>query len=417
MESRLARVGLVQLLSPEGEWQNVGRLVNNDEITRFESDEGYWRQERRLVLGQIFEENEPTWRPSQRVSVPTWFSHLLPEGYLRSAVALATSVNPKREFPMLLRLGRDDLPGAVRIVLAEPSSVDLGLAEPLTSENVEAPEDAVLKFSLAGVQPKFSVVMTNARGLTIPARGQAGDWIVKLPDGRPGFGGVPQSELAGLELARRIGIPTPEAMLFEVADIEGLPGWARSYPGDALAVKRFDRKPNGGRVHAEVLAQVLDVPTTNERLKYVRANFETVASLIGALCGPDAIFDVVDRIVLNVVIGNGDAHLKNWALTYPNGVLPALSPAYDIVPTVLYIENDDLGLKLDGSREFGSVTPASFDRMANRTEIEVRHIRTRVARAVELIIQEWPVLKEFLPQAAYQRLTARRDLLPLVGDS
>jgi serine/threonine-protein kinase HipA len=54
------------------------------------------------------------------VTLPTWFSHLLPEGRLRDAVASAAQVNPKREFFLLARTGLDDLPGAMRI---RPSAV------------------------------------------------------------------------------------------------------------------------------------------------------------------------------------------------------------------------------------------------------------------------------------------------------
>lgn len=46
---------------------------------------------------------------------------------------------------------------------------------------------------------------------------------------------------------------------------------------------------------------------------------------------------MIDRIVLNILVGNGDAHVKNWTFIYPDGSRPQLSPAYDIVPTVLYV--------------------------------------------------------------------------------
>ena len=71
--------------------------------------------------------------------------------------------------------------------------------------------------------------------------------------------------------------------------------------------------------------------------------------------------------MLNVLVGNGDAHLKNWAIVYPGGIKPSLSPLYDVLPTVLYIRKDDLGLKLDKSRLFESVTAKSFERIGTRT--------------------------------------------------
>jgi serine/threonine-protein kinase HipA len=212
---------------------------------------------------------------------------------------------------------------------------------PKAKEEEETDEDPLLKFSLAGAQLKFSVY-GDGRGLTVPATGQAGNVILKLPDGRPGFEGVPEAELGALELARAAGIETPRARLVDLIDVVGLEDWAATTKGKALAIERFDRREGDLRVHMEELAQVLNIPTARERAKYTKANFETVAIFVGALSGVYRVADVIDRIVLNVLVGNGDAHLKNWAFLYPDGKRPDLSPLYDVLPTVLFIAEDDL---------------------------------------------------------------------------
>ena len=128
----------------------------------------------------------------------------------------------------------------------------------------------------------------------------------------------------------------------------------------------------------EELAQILNIPATVEKAKYNRANFETVASTIGALCGLDSVRDVITRIVFNILIGNGDAHLKNWAVLYPDGITPALSPIYDVLPTVLFIPGDDMGMKLAGSRAFESADVESFDGIGLRTSLGTKmraHVR------------------------------------------
>jgi serine/threonine-protein kinase HipA len=349
------------------------------------------------------------------VTLPTWFSHLLPEGRLRDAVASAAHVNPEREFFLLARIGSDDLPGAVRV---RPSAVADGGDERAAKEfegpvGDDAENSPLLKFSLAGVQLKFSVRLQGAR-LTIPATGQAGDWIVKLPDERPDYQGVPEAEFAALELARAAGIAVPEAFLADVKEIAGLPDWATTRGGRALAVRRFDRTPGDGRVHVEQLAQILDIPTGLPRAKYVRANFETIASVVSALCGPGSVGEVIDRLVLNALVGNGDAHLKNWAICYPDGPQAVLSPAFDIVPTVLYLTDDDLGLKLNGSRSFHDVTTRSFDRLARRAGWTEQDARVRVREAVERVAGAWDVLTDHLPADSARRLVRHRDALPLV---
>src|SRR5262249_20683097 len=185
---------LVQIQAPDGKWVDVGYLRNHQERNWFQIEDSYWSLPRRPVLGQTFEEHGKGWRPSAHVALPNWFSHLLPEGYLRSMVARAAQSNTRKEFSLLARIGRDDLPGATRIAPALALGDSVAIPPELEAED-DAPEgDPLLKFSLAGVQLKFSVY-ESGRGLTVPAKGQAGNVILKLPDERPGYDGVPEAEL------------------------------------------------------------------------------------------------------------------------------------------------------------------------------------------------------------------------------
>jgi serine/threonine-protein kinase HipA len=321
---------LVQLQLPSGAWVDTGYLHTANNRTWFQFDDGYWDLPNRPVMGQVFEEHGREWRPTSRVSLPTWFSHLLPEGRLRQAVAQAAETNDKNEFDLLRRLGGSDLPGALRAI---PTDREGKLAMPIETEPEDGtnPEDPLLKFSLDGVQLKFSVYGAEDRGLTVPATGIAGNVILKFPYGRPGFDNVPEAELGCLRLARSAGIETAEGFLVSPRSVKGLEDWAAKSNGQALAVHRFDRRVDDVRVHMEELAQVLEISTSNKDAKYKKANFELIAVLVDALCGADAVSEVIDRIVLNVLVGNGDAHLKNWAILYADGKTPSLSPAYDIV--------------------------------------------------------------------------------------
>jgi serine/threonine-protein kinase HipA len=403
----------IQLQSPSGEWIDVGLLRNRDEKNWFEFIDSYWDRADRPVLGQIFEEQGRRWEPNTHVALPRWFSHLLPEGRLRDAVARAADVNSSREFELIMRLGTTDLPGAVRAVT--PAGKIPTSATPAPSDDSdEAERDPLLKFSLAGAQLKFSIY-GDERGLTIPATGQAGNFILKFPDGRAGFDGVPEAELASLELARAIGIDTPKAKLVDPADVTGLEKWAAATKGMALAVERFDRRAGDTRVHMEELAQVLNIPTARERAKYKGANFETVAIFVGALAGVDHVGDVIDRIVLNVLVGNGDAHLKNWAFLYPDGKHPALSPVYDILPTVLYIPNDGLGLNLRRSKQFAAVTAKGFEVLGARSGYGSELAKKRAKSAVEKVLDQWPTLEQFLKKESFQRLSDRLKTLQLVN--
>lgn len=405
---------LVQLQSPQGDWLDVGLLQTRNNTNWFEAFDSYWELPRRPVLGQIFEDQPRGWKPSTHVALPHWFSHLLPEGRLRQAVASAAGINAATELQLLATLGVDDLPGAIRVLPWDQVSGS-EVPDAARDEDGYGAMDPVLKFSLAGLQMKFSVRNTD-RGLTIPVAGTAGDMILKLPDGRVGFDGVPEAEFGAMMLAKAAGIRVPHVELINAREVSGLGRWAESAHGLSFAVARFDRLEDGRRVHTEEFAQILNISTARENAKYSHTNFEAVANVAARLASVETVGEVIDRIVLNVLVGNGDAHLKNWAITYPDGMNPALSPVYDVVPTVLYVQNDNLGLNLNGSKRFEDVVPRSFARMGEVTGYGVDLSRTRAADAAQRVLDAWPVLREILPGEQYERLTRRREELPIAGN-
>ncbi len=129
--------------------------------------------------------------------VPPFFSNLLPEGHLRTYLAELAGIKPEREFFLLALLGAD-LSGASTVT---PFTADGHRAEPKEDkqERGSRRDAGVLRFSLAGVQLKFSAVMEASGGLTIPVHGIGGSWIVKLPS--PQFPAVAENEYVMLELA------------------------------------------------------------------------------------------------------------------------------------------------------------------------------------------------------------------------
>lgn len=405
---------LIEIQDTDESWVQVGTLRSRHDINWFESARSYWQQPQRPILGQIFEEKGQDWRPQTRAAIPRWFSHLLPEGLLRREAAAEANISPVREFQLLARLGADDLPGAVRATRANEDG------EVLPPDHLETLDDEVdnsplLKFSLAGVQLKFSVAVGD-KGPVVPVAGQSGDMILKMPDPRPGFEGVPEAEHAAMKFARRIGINAAEVQLIDASNINGLDRWSSKLSGESLLVSRFDRKGKNKRVHAEELAQVLDIPTARHSAKYRMANFETIANVIAKLVGTDAVGEVIDRIVFNILLGNGDAHLKNWALTYDNGRVPALSPAYDIVPTVLYIPDDDLGLRLDGTRQFARITTENFERLGGATGYGFMAARKQARLTTTKVLDNWNQLRDLLETKQFDFLTRRLNQLELVRE-
>jgi serine/threonine-protein kinase HipA len=151
---------------------------------------------------------------------------------LRDYLAKKAGVSGKREFFLLKELGRD-LPGAVTILESEFSALtSSGKRE---KPKVEEDDKVPLRFSLAGVQFKFSAVKEAAGGLTIPAEGRGGSWIIKLPSMT--HESVPENEFAMMQLAGEIGIEVPEVDLISVNKISGLPKEIPKMKDNALAVR------------------------------------------------------------------------------------------------------------------------------------------------------------------------------------
>jgi serine/threonine-protein kinase HipA len=338
--------------------------------------------------------------------VPPFFSNLLPEGHLRTYLASQAGVNPEREFFLLAALGAD-LAGAVTVTpLDQKDDEGYGDLDGGTPDAEYRPRQGALRFSLAGVQLKFSAVMESSGGLTIPAQGIGGSWIVKLPSQR--FAAVSENEFAMLALARAIGIAVPRSQLVPVKAIEGLPPDAARLPGNALAVERFDRGPLGRRVHMEDLAQVFGVSPEN---KYKSVSYANIASVLRAETGEPGTSEFVKRLVFSVLIGNADMHLKNWSLLYPDARTPVLAPAYDFVSTLPYLPGDQLALTFGGSKGVSVITPDQIRRFADKAGLPVAPLMRIVRDTVDATATAWRTLesKDLLPAEVLAVVDAQID--------
>lgn len=378
----------------------VGTLLTDPTTTRFIVDEAY------LLMGAA----RPTlsaslWDPHSEERtlsrlmrdqgkvrhagyLPPFLAGLLPEGKLRRTIEAQMGLGPRDEVVLLERLG-GDLPGAVVVTALD------GRMPVLTSATAvpASPPDTLprLKFSLAGVQAKFSMLRKDER-LVLPASGMGGRWIVKLA--AEDWPRLCELEHLGLTLARAAGVEVADAELFPIDRVDGVPHQLLIGP-TVLAVKRFDRTDDGGRVHMEDFASILEqVPDG----KY-GSNVETVMKVISRFSsrGAEDVLEAVRRVVVDTLLGNGDAHLKNWSFIYPDERRPQLSPAYDIVPTVLYIPGDDLALKLGGTKSFARVSRTKLARIARHANVSEASLTAEVRATIERALDTWPAIVRDAP--------------------
>ena len=371
----------------------ITRLAGDRQFFAFEQD--YIEDQKRPTLSLCFKGSTgglvTDTRPTGR-RVPPFFSNLLPEGHLREYLAKRADVNPEREFFLLAVLGAD-LPGALVIAPMEggepPADAQHDHDDKQDDDDHGHGGEQPLRFSLAGVQLKFSALMEASGGLTIPADGMGGSWIVKLPSAR--YQAVPENEFTMLELARRVGIAVPENKLVDISTIKGLPEQAHTAEGKALAVKRFDRLPDGKPIHMEDFAQVFgEFPND----KYKHHSYANIAAVLWAEIGDGAVEEFVRRLVFSVLIGNADMHLKYWSLLYPDQRTPALSPGYDFVATLPYIPGDKLGLSFGGSRNLSEITQDQMRRFADTARIPASPLWQIAAETAEGTAEAWKTLEQ-----------------------
>ena len=129
--------------------------------------------------------------------------------------------------------------------------------------------------------------------------------------------------------------------------------------------------------------------------------------------------EMARRLVFNVLMGNGDAHIKNWALIYDNPLRPRLAPAYDLVSTVVYAAHDtSVALNMAGVKLFQVITLDTFTELFSRIGI-VDQVREEVMEEVKVVgrrvLDVWRSQFQAVgvPERLVQKLETHQAKLPL----
>ena len=389
MRATVADVSTLEVLL-YGEPIGTLTLVPGDR-SLFAFNEDYINDSNRPVLGLNFKDAYQQlitkFRPYGPKVMP-FFSNLLPEGPMRNYLAERVEVNPEREFFLLWALG-SDLPGAITIRSADGEELPPSAND--DTDHAHRDENA-LRFSLAGIQLKFSAIYETKGGLTIPAHGVGGSWIVKLPS--RSFAGVPENEYSMMALASLVGIDVPAIDLVDVAAIENLPEGIGEISGQAFVIERFDRLDDGTPVHIEDFAQIFGVYPAD---KYDKANYANIGSVVAAESSDTDIVEFIRRLTFNMLIGNSDMHLKNWSMRYLDRKNAALSPAYDFVATIAYLPDEKAALNISRTKRYGEFTEDELAHLANRSKMPETLVLDTARETVELFHKHWNSEKSNLP--------------------
>lgn len=330
-------------------------------------------------------------------ALPFWFSNLLPEGALRALVNSEIGTGHFGDYEVLKHVG-GDLPGAVR-------------AGGLNDEG-SIPTTGLIHFSLAGVQLKFVADLEGDR-LTFPAAGRGGRFIVKASAEK--YPDLVELENAAMQLIAATGVEVASTELIPRDELGDVPAQFLEHGKNVLVSSRFDRTQDGRRIHIEDFAQIGELVGD---LKYTRGNYSLVMGLVRRFStDPDTdVEQVLRRAVANLLVGNGDAHLKNWSFVLHEGER-RLSPAYDVVPTRLY-GDENLGISLNGAKTFASVRLADVVRAAGYAKVPEEVALSIVKDVVERASDTWPaILDEMdLKEPSKESLLKNMRSLPLIGE-
>lgn len=341
-------------------------------------------------------------------------SNLLPEGSLREWMAQDLKIHPDNEFPLFSELS-NDLPGALVAAPVGRADIPDWVLDHHTSIEALPRERKAgqVRFSLAGAQMKFSMFTVDTH-FRLSQNDQLGTWIIKTPSAR--HQQVPRNEYTMMTLAGLAGIDIPEIALVPMDSLEGLPALNLPNESEAFAIKRFDRDGDQGRVHTEDFAQVL-FKYAHE--KYAGANFESIGKIVYEYTGHGLANsqEMARRLLVNILLANGDAHLKNWSLIYADKITPELAPAYDIVFTKAYIENErEISLNMAGTKKYSEFSFAHFEAWANKAGVPWKAVKPHLEDVLEKARQRWPEYLQEAPLSEPHKAALRDHWRQLNGD-
>ena len=385
----------------------------------FRFDDSYSVSETRPILSQAYEgETEevtraqllsPTLainRGANKHELPPYFQNLLPEGALRKHLLQKAELQPHDEFNLLAYCGLS-LPGAVTALQESLDDKALGRligqgfdSYEMSSGQVPTPEGV----SLSGVQPKLELILDPDGRYVMRSKDNAGKhFIGKLP--AAGFPMMPEVEYASLQLAEAAGVRTCAHELLPLTSIKDkLPFEMREDARNFLLVHRFDRDaPTAtGRLHMEDFAQVTSTPSED---KY-KGTYAAIGYVLKNRSdkGVDDVFELLRRIKVNELLGNYDAHLKNFSLLYETPRKATLSPAYDIVAYSVYQAGTGHALAiLPKQKPRQLLTPAAVRDLANIWDIPETHLTGVLVETVDKAMSQWEDLLPTLPLTAAQQ--------------
>lgn len=350
--------------------------------------------------------------------VAPFFANILPEGDPRDAIGRRLGIAPNDIYAMLEALGRD-CAGAL-VVLPNGSAppppppkpgsppylvMPLGqvgrLIDGLPQRPLGVdPDDGGARLSLAGVQDKLVLSQVGA-GWVLPNEGIPSTHIIKPAN--PRLAGSVENEALCLDLAARSDLDAARAT---IDSIDGR---------RCLVVTRYDRSfVNGGprRLHQEDFCQALSRWPNQKYENRGGPSLVDCFRLLESVSEPAVDrLKLLDAVAFNVLVGNVDAHAKNFSILHLPGGTVRLAPLYDLMCGDPYESvTQNLAMAIGGSRRGDHIYASNWDTFATEAGLGAanlrRHIRSTVGRALGVLPQSEEAIRAMVPDSPFVGLIA-----------
>jgi serine/threonine-protein kinase HipA len=282
---------------------------------------------------------------------------LLPEGEARRLIARDVKVRPDDTFGLIEALGRDcagamviqpvDDPPPLHPTTATAEPLEPGEIDQLIKDLRNAPlgVGGRVRISLAGVQEKLVLTRMPDGSWGRPVDGTPTTHILK-----PDVATYPQTvenEVFCMRLAKYLAVDVAEVEMTEIAD------------RNLIVVKRFDRHVSSDgsveRIHQEDFCQALGLSPDVKYEEDGGPSLQRIAGILGSVTAPGSLEKLLQAVTFNALIGNGDAHAKNFSLLHHASGALTLAPLYDLLCTLHY-GDDRLAMYIDNVHRTSRVT-------------------------------------------------------------
>ena len=326
-----------------------------------------------------------------------FFAGVLPDEGKREIIAKNLGVSARNDFAMLERIGGECAGTVTFMPTGEKLPERNDSYRPLSREKLAeilkmlprrplmAGEDGI-RLSLAGAQDKIAVHVHDQQ-ISLPLGGAPSTHILK--PALEHFEGVVFNEALCMKLAQAIGLQTAKAEVGKVEDI------------DYLLIERYDRRvlkdPGGAeyleREHQEDFCQALGIIPENKYQNEGGPSLQQCFDLLRGLSSAPVIDlqRLLDAVIFNFLIGNHDAHGKNFSLLY--GSQTRLAPLYDVLSTAYYPDlAKKMAMKIGGEYASERAGPKNFDQLANEAGLAKPMVKRRVQEVAETVLSKMPAL-------------------------